>query len=301
MATTRGDDQPSPAVLSRLRMPGAVLEALACPHCAQGLAPGSDALVCGAGHSFDVAREGYASLLGGRRPADAGDSAPMVRARTEFQQAGHYAPIADRLARLVAQAAPDAHLVADIGAGTGYYLCRVLDELPRALGLAADVSKFAVRRAAKAHPRAGAVTCDAWQGLPLRPGSVSVLLNVFAPRNGAEFGRVLHREGVLAVLTPAADHLAELRAPLGLLEVDPRKDERLDRGLRPHLEPVHQEEVHTPLVLERAQAAALVAMGPSARHIDPRELERRTAALPGRTEATAAVRLRLYRPVPRPD
>ncbi|TDQ54461.1 putative RNA methyltransferase [Actinorugispora endophytica] len=289
-----GEDE-RPPVLARLRMPPSVLAALACPHCGGGLGPAGNALGCAGGHSFDVAREGYANLLSGRPVAGGGDDREMVRARREFQEAGHYAPLAARLAEVAARHWPGGP-VADIGAGTGYYLRAVLDALPGAEGLAADASKFALRRAARGHPRAGAVGCDAWRGLPLRRAAFGLLLNVFAPRNGPEFRRVLRADGALLVVTPAPGHLAELRGPLGLIAVDPRKDERLAAGLEPHLEPEHREDVAFGLRLTRPEAAALAGMTPSARHVAPGELRDRVAALPAGVEASAAFRLSVYRP-----
>jgi 23S rRNA (guanine745-N1)-methyltransferase len=53
------------------------------------------------------------------------------------------------------------------------------------------------------------------------------VLNVFAPRDGAELRRILRPSGSLLVVTPGPDHLRELIGPLGLLSVDERKAERL--------------------------------------------------------------------------
>src|SRR5688572_30940209 len=39
--------------------------------------------------------------------------------------------------------------ILDLGAGTGWYLARVLDRLPGRIGLALDLSKHALRRAAR--------------------------------------------------------------------------------------------------------------------------------------------------------
>ncbi|MFC7331140.1 putative RNA methyltransferase [Marinactinospora rubrisoli] len=284
-----------PAVPARLRMPPQVLAALCCPLCQGALTGRGESLACPAGHAFDVAREGYVSLLTGRAPASGGDSADMVRARQEFLAAGHFAPLADRLAALVADV-PQPGLVADIGAGTGYYLARVLDAVPGALGLALDVSRYALRRAARCHARAGAVGCDAWRGLPLRTGSVGVLLNVFAPRNGPEFRRVLRPDGLLVVVTPTEDHLGELRAALGLVEVDPRKEERLERSLGPGFGLAGDERLDVPLRLGHADARTAAGMGPSARHLAAGELDRRVAALPDPAPVTAAFRLTAYRP-----
>lgn len=220
----------------------------------------------------------------------------MVRARQEFQEAGHYAPLAERLAALAARHAPADGIVADAGAGTGYYLRAVLDALPEAAGLALDVSKFALRRAARAHPRAGAAACDTWRGLPLRPASTALLLNVFAPRQPAEFHRVLAASGALVVVTPTARHLAELVTALDLVTVDARKEERLEEGLADHFSRAHREELEVVLRLAPDQARALVAMGPSARHLDAGGLDARLAALPDPVEVTASFALSVHRP-----
>ncbi|MGI5122295.1 putative RNA methyltransferase [Marinactinospora thermotolerans] len=279
-------------------MPAPVLDALACPHCGAGLAPEGGALRCVSAHSFDVAREGYVNLLTGHRSAGTGDTAEMVRARVEFQQAGHYAPLADRIAAIASGAGGDEGVVVDIGAGTGYYLAAVLERRPRAVGLALDVSKFALRRAAKSHPRAGAAGCDAWRGLPVRSGSASLLLNVFAPRDGAEFRRVLRPDGRLVVVTPTARHLAEVVGALGLVTVDARKEERLEGALAGSFLPMERDELDTTLELSHEAATTLVEMGPSARHLPPGELRRRVAALPEPVTTTASFRISLYRPAP---
>ncbi|CAL9359998.1 23S rRNA (guanine(748)-N(1))-methyltransferase [Nocardiopsis dassonvillei] len=277
-------------------MPRTAFSALACPACGTDLAATGRGVECRAGHVFNVAREGYVSLLTGATPPGTGDDRAMVADRVRFQQAGHYAPIGAALARTVAREAADAPFAVDVGGGTGHYLAHVLEEVPGATGLTVDVSKFAARRAARAHPRAGAVTADAWRGLPLRDATADVLLNVFAPRNAAEFARVLAPGGVLVVVVPDADHLAELRAPLGLLAVDPRKDERLERGLHGHFAPAGTEPLRFTMDLAREDVATVVGMGPSARHLDPADLAARVAALPEPAAVTASVRLHLYRP-----
>lgn len=45
----------------------AVTDLLACPQCERGLDLDDGVLLCEAGHSFDVARQGYVSLLTGPR------------------------------------------------------------------------------------------------------------------------------------------------------------------------------------------------------------------------------------------
>ncbi|WCN82259.1 putative RNA methyltransferase [Micromonospora sp. LH3U1] len=187
-------------------------------------------------------------------------------------------------------------LVVDAGAGTGRYLGAVLAALPEAVGLALDVSKPALRRAARAHPRAAAALADTWQRLPLADASTAVLLNVFAPRNGPEFHRVLDPAGTLLVVTPDTDHLTELVDALDLLRVDPDKADRVAGSLSGHFTPVSSAAHRAELTLNRPEAASLVGMGPSAWHTDPGALTARLATLPEPVRVTVAVRVDAYRP-----
>ncbi|MFE7590808.1 putative RNA methyltransferase [Kitasatospora sp. NPDC057512] len=269
---------------------------LACPHCAQALTRHDRSLRCPAGHSFDLAKQGYVSLLAGDAHTGTGDTAEMVAARADFLAAGHYRPIAEALAEAAADVtgASDG-LVADLGAGTGHYLAHVLDALPGTVGAALDISKFALRRAAKAHPRIGAVVCDAWRPLPLRDASAELMLNVFAPRNGPEIRRVLRPGGTLLLVSPTARHLRELVGALGLLSVDEEKQRRIDEKLGPYLEPAGRREVEFTLRLGPQDVRTVVGMGPSAWHTDPERLAAALAELPEPVEVTASVTVAAYR------
>lgn len=243
------------------------IDALACPVCGSELMRRDATLGCGSAHAFDLARQGYVNLLLPGTHTGTADSAEMVAARHAFFEAGHYRPLIDRVAELAAETAggvPGA--VVDAGAGTGEYLAATLDRLPERCGIALDLSKYACRRAAGAHARAGAVVCDTWGRLPLRDGSAAVVLNVFAPRNAAEFARVLAPEGTLVVVTPRAAHLGSLVERFGLVTVDPRKDERVEEQLEPLFTRESAEAFERELRLTAEEAALVVAMGPSARH-----------------------------------
>jgi 23S rRNA (guanine745-N1)-methyltransferase len=279
-----------------------VLGALRCPICKLPLGERESgtgrALRCPGGHSFDVARQGYVSLDTGRR-AHAGDSAEMIGAREGFLAAGHYAFVSGAIVAAVREAwagGSGPRLVVDAGAGTGHHLAAVLDALPDAVGLALDVSKPALRRAARAHPRAAAALCDTWGRLPLADGAAELLLNVFAPRNGAEFHRVLAPAGTLVVVTPAAEHLGELVDALGLLAVDPQKADRVAASLGERFELAGETFASRQLALTHVEVRTLVAMGPSAWHADPAALAERIAALLEPVRVTAAVRVGSYRP-----
>jgi 23S rRNA (guanine745-N1)-methyltransferase len=271
-----------------------IVEVLRCPTCRRDLELGGGRLTCGNGHSFDLARAGYVNLMPSTtRGRHEGDSAGVVAARERFLEAGHFAPLAQCLAE---RAGSDVARVMDAGAGTGYYLREVLNALEAASGMALDASRSAAQRAARAHPRVGAVVCDIWRELPLRDTSVQLVLNVFAPRNGPEFRRVLESSGTLLVVTPAAHHLSELTGPAGLLQVDEHKEERLRAEIEPHFTLVTEELLGFTMSLQRREAKALIAMGPSARHLAESDIDTRLAGLSWPLEVTAAMNVWTYRP-----
>jgi 23S rRNA (guanine745-N1)-methyltransferase len=267
-----------------------VLAYLTCPHCGADLAPAGSSVRCASGHGFDVARQGYVNLLPGKASVH-GDSADMVAARAAFLDAGHYAPITRAV---IAAARPAGGCVADLGAGTGHYLAALLDADPGRVGLALEISKPALRRAARAHPRAGAVGCDAWGVLPVRTSAISVALTVFAPRNPAELDRILAPDGVLVVVAPTPDHLASLVGDLGLLTVAPDKAERI-AGRLGRFHPSIQDKCEFELSLSHADVRSLVGMGPSAWHIGPGVLGERVAGLPDPVRTTASVVVTAFR------
>lgn len=272
------------------------IDLLRCPHCGDRLRLWDGSARCAAGHSFDVARQGYLNLLPGDARTGSADTAAMVRARAGFLAAGHYAPIATAVADAAARSgAPRDGCVLDLGAGTGYHLAAVLERLPATRGLALDVSKHALRAAARAHPRIAAVGADAWAALPVRDAAADVAINVFAPRDPAELARVLAPGGALIVVTPGRDHLRELVSAVGMLTVPERKRERLAGKLGALFAPVAETAVDRELSLARPALAALVAMGPSARHLSGEDVERRIAALPEPLAVTLSVAVATYR------
>jgi 23S rRNA (guanine745-N1)-methyltransferase len=218
----------------------------------------------------------------------------MVAARVDFLAAGHYAFIAAALSAL----APPTGLAVDVGAGTGWHLGAVLDAHPGLVGLALDSSKYALRRAARSHPRAAAVLCDAWSTLPLADSCASLLLNVFAPRNGEEFARVLRPDGRLLVVTPGPAHLTELVSTLSLLRVDPAKPDRVATSLGPGFAEDGSAVHERVLALSRAEVGTLAGMGPSAWHLDPARLAEAIAGLAEPVRVTAQVRVTGYRRSP---
>lgn len=272
-------------------MIGDVVDLLACPVCGAELELSAPVLMCPSGHSFDIARQGYVSLLGG--PAKfSGDTADMLAARARFLDAGHFDLVAATAAQALAAGA-----VLEVGAGTGHYLAAALNVLTGSVGIGVDIAKPAARRIARCHPRAAGVVADAWQPLPVRTGAVANVLTVFAPRNGDELHRVLDPDGVLVVVAPTSRHLCELVDPLQMVRVDERKPARISDALSGRFERTERTLVEYDMTLTHTDIDDVVAMGPSAFHSTPAERAARIAALPDDMDVTASVYVSTYRPL----
>ncbi len=265
-----------------------IIGVLACPQCHQRLVVHDRAARCPAGHTFDVARQGYLNLLGSRPPGNA-DTPAMVLARSRFLAGGHYAPLAEALT----DASSGRRIIVDAGAGTGYYLTRALSRAPDARGVALDVSVPACRQAARTDLALGAIVADTWQRLPLLGRTVDAVWSVFAPRNFAEFARVLRPGGIVVVVTPGSDHLAELRRLLDLMRIEAGKQQRL-REAAIGFSLVSSDPLQYSLACSRAALADLVAMGPNAFHADPGPVHARLAGLTEPLEVTASFRLTVF-------
>ncbi len=258
--------RPVPEGLSR------VVSWLRCPVCTAPLELTGRTLGCERRHCFDVARQGHLNLLLRAAPRNA-DTPGMLAARDRFLSAGWYEPLTRRVVATLA----GADRVLEAGAGTGHYIGAFLDAAPGATGLAVDVSPAACRRAAGRSPRLGAVVADVWGRLPVATEHLDAVLCVFAPRNPAEFARVLTPGGRLVVVTPGRDHLVELRESLGLLGLDPEKLERLDSSMT-GFDLVDRQELTHPLSLSVEATVDLVAMGPNAFHSHTAPTATRTTA-----------------------
>ncbi|MBM7803172.1 23S rRNA (guanine745-N1)-methyltransferase [Curtobacterium luteum] len=280
-----------------------LLPVLACPVCAESLARVDEQIGCANGHRFDEAKQGHLTLLPAKRRALTADTPEMVDARLRFLGRGHYAPVERAIAAIVA-AVPAPGIVLDVGSGPGTYLAHALraadgrpgagSDAPRTsdagaarLGVALDLSPVAIRRAARAHERAGAVVGDVTERLPVVDGAAAVLLDVFAPRNQREYARVLHPDGVLVVVTPRTGHLAELAA--ATIAVDPEKDRRLHDSLTPAFARRSSEDLTWTMDLSAEDVHDVVHMGPSHHHV-PEGTEFDAA------EVTAAVTVSTWTP-----
>lgn len=295
-------------------MPAAAVAALRCPVCRDTLADLGGRLACPAGHSFDVARHGQVHLAA-RPIRHPGDTADMVAARARVEQAGVLAPVGEEVRAAVGDLLGargdadrrDGPVLLDVGAGTGHLLAAVLDDLPSAVGLAVDSSRYASRRAGRAHPRLLAVMADVTEPLPVGDAAVDVALVVFAPRPVEEMARALRAGGGLVVATPREGHMAPLRDALGLLDVAEDKGEQVASALAGAFEMVGRTAVDAVVEVANSEDSPVlldwVMSGPNAFHVSAEAMAARIAAhLPSPSvEVQVAVDVHTFRRRPSPS
>ena len=167
-----------------------------CPICGGPLERGPSAYSCPAGHSFDLAREGYVHLLPANRMHSKmpGDDKGMAAARAAFLSKDYYAPLRDALCSIALERTGPAPRVLDTGCGEGYYtsgVYRALVRAGRSVTMAGtDISKAILRRAAKREKDAPLRPLLSWFRLPSGKIAVNASLTsaygafaIFAQKN----------------------------------------------------------------------------------------------------------------------
>ena len=178
-----------------------------CPVCAAPLTREARAYRCGAGHSYDIAKEGYTYLLppNQKHSAAPGDDKGMAAARREFLSKGYYAPLLNTLCHEIAARSGPAPVILDAGCGEGYYTSGIYRRLlaegkqPQMAGI--DISKCILRAAAKRDRDIEFAVASSYH-LPAADGCADLLLDCFSPLALDEFRRVLKPDGVLLISFP---------------------------------------------------------------------------------------------------
>lgn len=270
-------------------MLSAVVDLLCCPVCRASFECADRTLWCGQGHSYDLARQGYVTLLGGAGNNFRSDTAEMLGARTRFLDGGFFDPIT----AAVCEQCPPGAAILDVGAGTGHYLAAAV-ESSGGRGVGLDLSKFAARQVSRLSGPVGAVVADGWQPLPIADAAMDVALSVFSPRNVPEFARVLAPGGVLIVVSPTPRHLAEVVDAVGMIGVDKDKPERIGNSMTGHFHRTERRLVEYPISLTHSEIADVVLMGPSAFHLTDEDVALRLSGAADSMIATVSVTVAVY-------
>ena len=157
--------------------------------------------------------EGYVNLLPvqHKRSRDPGDSAEMMQARRAFLDAGHYQPLRDAIVAQLRERLDDkATAVLDIGCGEGYYTHAFADVLPEITTFGLDVSKVAIKAAAKRYPQVTLCVASSHR-LPFSDTSMDAIIRIYAPCKAEELARVVKPGGWVITATPGPRHLMELK------------------------------------------------------------------------------------------
>lgn len=203
-----------------------------CPVCSKALHQGDKQYYCKNGHSFDIARKGYVNLLlpKERGSGDPGDKKEMLISRREFLSKGYYEAFSDCLNDIVVNELSIFNSsfesdkkkevrILDAGCGEGYYTRRLKDTLS-ALAYSdiieiygIDISKSAVHYASGGDKGIRYAVASTYH-TPIISDSMDFILCIFAPRDEAEFRRILKKSGKLIVAAPGPRHLLGLKKTL---------------------------------------------------------------------------------------
>ena len=192
-----------------------------CPLCGAAMIQSEHSYRCPSGHAFDQAAAGYVHLLPANRKhsQNPGDDKDMVAARSVFLSKGYYEPLRTTLCEMAVKSLQNrlSPALLDSGCGEGYYTAQIHRSLrsaglsPRIAGV--DLSKFALRRAAKQLPEGEFAVASVYH-LPLMDQSIDLLTNIFSPLSVEEFSRVLKPGGFFYYVVPSALHLWEMKQVL---------------------------------------------------------------------------------------
>ncbi len=193
---------------------------LICPVCGKALVFEWRSAGCSAGHSFDIAKEGYVNLLRTNRPGDAiGDDKFAARARRDFLNKGYYGVLQRALRERFADREGS---LLDICCGEGYYTA-ALAENPNLQVYGFDISREMVRLAAKRGR--GTYFVANLAAIPVAAESMDFATHLFAPFQEEAFCRVLKTGGRLCTVIPGRRHLWGLKQTL--YETPYENDEKL--------------------------------------------------------------------------
>lgn len=257
---------------------------LVCPVCGGGLGltAAGRSLACSAGHSFDIARQGYVNLYRGKPVNEY--SKESFRQRQQILEKGMYAHILEEICSFL-QAVCGAgrpRLLLDAGCGEGYYTREIAARLG-GCGLdfyGVDLSRDSVQLAAStANQAGGAASAIKWLvadigHLPVRDGSVDFLLDIFTSANYEEFQRILSPDGYLIKVIPGEGHMKELReAASSQLHHKDYKERKGAAVFSEHFETILNKTVSQTFAVTPEERDVFIHMTPLLFHVDKTKVD----------------------------
>ncbi len=210
--------------LGILRLLEKYMNALICPLCSLALVENPQGIACVNRHQFDRSREGYFNLLPVhyKNSLEPGDAKEQLISRRKFLSAGYFSPLALELKKIVDERTAS---LLDIGCGEGYFSRLFHEHCVNAQVYGVDISKAAIRLAAKGRSDKEHYIVASSHQLPIADGSMDFVIRVYAPSKDEELHRVLKPTGKLVIVTPGKNHLLALR-------------KKIYSSINPHPEPV---------------------------------------------------------------
>ncbi len=188
---------------------------LICPVCGHPLQKAGRVFSCDNLHSYDLAKKNYVNLLadGGQH----GDSKAMILARRDFLERGYYAPLRQKVAKLVSQYMPQNGTLLDAGCGECYYTEAMANRLSvdnkDATVYAFDIAKDALA-VANRRPFSATKFVASCYHIPIKDESIDLLTCLFSPLAREEFSRVLTKSGIFIEVIVEKQHLFGLKQVL---------------------------------------------------------------------------------------
>lgn len=238
-----------------------------CPLCHQPLQLDNQVWQCSNRHQFDRAKEGYVNLMPvqHKKSKNPGDNQMMMQARRQFLDAGYYQPLRDAIFTLLDNSLPDTpdqQSLLDIGCGEGYYTGFLAERLKQQRDIQVyglDIAKGAIRSAAKRYVSAAFCVASSHR-LPFNDQSIDAVLRIYAPCKAEELIRVVKSDGMIIAVTPAPNHLIQLKA---LIYQTPQPHDDIEEQIE-GFHCVSSQRLNYRLELPGAQAVNLLQMTPFA-------------------------------------
>ena len=247
--------------------------AFACPICQENLTLVESSLKCNNRHSFDLAKFGYVNLAPQIKQSANYDKENFQN-RQQILEAGFYQAILDAVSDLLASS-KTTKIILDIGCGEGFYSRKLQESHSDKTFYAFDISKDSVQIAAKSEPN-WAVNWFVGDlaRLPIKDGSMDILLDIFSPAKYGEFRRVLSKDGILIKVIPTKNHLKELRQKVQdqLIKKD-YSNQDIKNHFQEHFTILSSKTASLTKPITAEQLQALLSMTPLLFHVDQTKID----------------------------